>query len=427
MIIVALHRKPWLWLIAVSVAISAFWFAWSWRALDRARRYAEFELWTEVRGELDRYLRVQSHDPQAHLLYAEAVLKDGLVPVEEAVPSALSHLEQIPDGVAESAVARTKEGQILLVELLRPTAAEKKFRSAIALDPNHLPAWMGLWKLLDQTARSAFAEEAFWKCYELSPKEDRPLLLREWYMSQFFPAYANPSLDKAMGIVAENGVVTAESEARRFQVFLQTEPESPLGHVCWARWLQLDRDPMAGLQWLYDAADKIAGEEQDPFYLATVVGTLLERGEFADAEVLFRQWPADEAKGYEYWLTQAAILQNVEEKFDEAIVAYDKALSSWPGQVDWRTRSQRATCLATLGRTEEAERERVRVKKIEGLVQNDVQGRLRKVLEDLSNPETLREVVDFYRSIEREREAKCWEEVIESLIEQRKAGAARPR
>ena len=99
----ALHRKPWLWLIVVTVAIPALWFASSWRALDRARRYAEFELWTEVRGELDRYLRVQSHDPKAHLLYAEAVLKDGLVPVEEAVPLALKHLDQIPDGVPESA------------------------------------------------------------------------------------------------------------------------------------------------------------------------------------------------------------------------------------------------------------------------------------------------------------------------------------
>lgn len=422
------HRKNWLWLsLAVVGAVAAFWVMTSWRALGSAKRYAEFELWTEVRGELDRYLRIQSRDPQAHLLYAEAALKDAMIPVEEAVPLALQHLGLITDGAAESAVARTKEGQILLVELRRPTAAEQKFRTAIAQDPNHLPAWLGLWKLLDQTARSAFAEEAFWKCYELSPRENRPGLLREWYMSQFFPAYANPALDRAMGIVAENGVATAESEARRFQVFLQTEPESPLGHVCWARWLQLDRDPMAGLQWLYDSADKMVGEEQDPFYLATVVGTLLERGEFADAEALFSQWPADQATGYEYWLTRAAILQNIQENFEEAIDAYDKALSSWPGQVDWRTRSQRATCLATLGRTEEAERERVRVKTIEGLMQNDVQGRLRKVLEDLSNPEPLREMVEFYRSIEREREAKCWEEVIDDLVEQRKAGTARPR
>lgn len=403
-------------IVAGGIALSAF-VGFAWHAYSEAQRYAAFGLWTECRAELDKYLWIRRGDAAAHLLYAEAVLKDSMVESAAALPEALAHLSAIPDTSPLAATARSKEAQIALVELKRPSYAEQRFRRAIELDPNHLAAWYGLWKLLDQTGRSHLAETAFWRTYELSPEDKRVLSLREWYMSQFFPAMANPVMDRAMGIIADRDQSSDISEGRRFQVFTQTEPKSPLGHVCWARWLDLAGVPGVGLESLYKAAETMENEESNPFYLHTVVATLIKMGELDDAAEAFQGWPADKADGYEYWVTRGAVLHEIDANYSEAAESYRTALKVWPGQVDWRTRSQLATCLAAMGKIEDAEQERARVKQLEQYMGNSIHSRLRETLVHLDNPEPLVELVEFYRQIDRPREAECWELAIKRMRE----------
>src|SRR5690606_5499757 len=107
-----------------------FWNAHS--GLADAQRLARHELWEYVPAALDRYLQVFPHDGQARLLMAEALVR-GERPVDEA----LEHLRQVPMSSPHAAAARTKEAQLELFILNRPSRAEKLLRRAIELAPEN--------------------------------------------------------------------------------------------------------------------------------------------------------------------------------------------------------------------------------------------------------------------------------------------------
>ena len=226
--------------VALAV-VAAAWF-WAATGLDDARGYAEYELWPETRVALQRYLWIHPGEPTAQLLLAEALIKDESLSTDEAAEEAFQCLRVIPDEASEGSRARLQEGRIEFFVLCRPTRAERLFRRAAELDPETPEPYYMLWKLKDQTGRAFSAEPEFWKVYEASPVATKAVLLREWYMSQFYPSTANPLLDRLMGIAPTERGDANRTEAIRFIRFRNAEPDSPLGYAALARWFQAAND-----------------------------------------------------------------------------------------------------------------------------------------------------------------------------------------
>jgi tetratricopeptide (TPR) repeat protein len=233
-------------------------------------------------------------------------------------------------------------------------------------------------------------------------------------MSQFYPATANMQVDRSLGRVSPTAKNASQAEGLRLVRFRNAEPESPLTHAALARWCHLEGDARMGLEFLDQGADKLQSPEQDPFYSATLIGILIELGELERADRCFRQWPGPR-EGYEYWLAQGQVLEVVRGQYAEASRAYDRALSEWPGAIDWRTRHRKANCLARLRDQAGATRQREQAKVIENLMEEKIHQALREALGSLNDPEQGRKLVDFYQKIGRPREAAAWSEHVARL------------
>ncbi len=411
-----MRRRTRLYLLGTvgTAALAACAGGWVWaeHGLPEAQAMAKYGLWPEVRQALDRYLWLHPRDASSHLLYAESLVKDPPPEADEAWAQALAHLQAIPDTAPQGALARTQEGRVEFFLRYHPARAEALFRRAIELDPEMPEPYYLIWKVKDLTGRSHLAEPEFWKVYEASAPAVRGIRLREWYMSQFYPATANPFLDRVMGLVPAERNTPDQVEAFRLLGFRNAEPESPLGYAALARWFQQENDARAALETLdNDAAAKVPNAESDPYYLAVLIGILIELGEFDRADRCFQRWPEPHS-GYEYWIAKGRVLQEVRGEYAEAIQAYDLALAEWPGQVDWRTRNRKASCMARLRDHDGAARERERAKTIEHAMDEKVHRQLRYALGFLNDPEQIQKVVEFYRKIDRPKEAAAWLEHI---------------
>jgi tetratricopeptide (TPR) repeat protein len=420
-------RKGQLVSLLVALLLAGLGGTWLWieRSWGQAQKLAAFGLWPDAHTAAARYLWLHPHDASARLLCAEAIVKDDRLPVAQAVAEAETHLRTIPDHAPAGARARAQEAGLELFLLYHPTRAEILLRRAIELQPESPQSYYLYWKLLDLTGRSHLAAPFFWKVYEASAVELRALRLREWYMSQFYPSTANPVLDRLLGIVKTPKYDAGQAEAQRYIRFRNAEPESPLCYAALARWFQLSGDSRFALESLEQGRDKMQNEEHDAFYLATMISLLIEQGEFDRAEECFKNWPEPHT-GYEYWLAQGQVLQEVRSQYAEAVHAYDLALRDWPGPADWRTRNRKANCLAQLRDQTGAAREREQAKTIENLMTEKVHRRLRFVLGFLDRPELLQELVDFYQKIAGPREATAWSEHIARVRSKAASGPKAP-
>ena len=123
-------------------------------------------------------------------------------------------------------------------------------------------------------------------------------------------------------------------------------------------------------------------ELRDPFFVATLVDLLIDLGEYRRAEEHFEKWPGAKDE-FDYWRLRAIILEEARDDFEAAIVAYDAALATWPGQVDWRLMHRKAGCLAQAGKRDEAVEMRERADTVERLMDDEVHRRLRYILLNL--------------------------------------------
>ncbi len=205
---------------------------------------------------------------------------------------------------------RTQEGRVELFLLAHPTLAERLFRRAIELDPEMPEPYYLLWQVKDLTGRAQFTEPEFWKVYEASTVQTKGIRLRDWYMCQFYPATANMPMDKLMGIVPVTPSDPTKEEPLRLVRFIDGEPESPVCRAALARLFQREGNARAALEILEKDAAEVRGAEEDPFYLATLIGILIELGDLDRADRCFQAWP-EPRTGYEYWLTQGKVLQEI--------------------------------------------------------------------------------------------------------------------
>lgn len=381
------------------------------RGLLTAERLARHGLWQEVHGPVARYLWLHPESSRANLLAAEALVKDDSIPLVRRITESLECLSRIADTSSEAASGRVAEARIELFLRYEPMAAARSLARACAIDSSSLEAHMLSWKLLELTGRADKAEETFWTCYELSSIEERPLRLREWYVSQFFPLSSTAELDRLMGFrasVAESGVAV---EMRRLQRFRLAEPQEPVPHAALAELFLRENEPELAFEVLDEAAGQMPVERQtNPFILGVVVETLLELGETEHARETFERWP-EPHEGRHYWLVKGRVLQEADNEPAAAAEAYRASLEIWPGQVDWRTTSRLAGCLARAGKPDAAMAARESVQQIQEAIPQATLEQLLDALAEPGDPIVAEAMARLYQRIGREREANAWHAV----------------
>ncbi len=384
------------------------------RAHDRALRALRIQDWRTVRNELQTYLKVFPADESARLNLAEAFFKDARLDPERAVSSAIQQLGHVRRESALFPSARIQEARMFLFARMQPHRAESLLREALAADPESVDAHFVLWKLHDLTGRSHLTEPHFRKVLEATPAEQRPFRLREWYMSQFYPATANPEIDQLMGFLEPGAVQNAVMELRRLEAFRDREPKAALNHAAVARWYSLEGDPKAALLLLQKALDVADAPLQEPFFVATLTQVLFDLGEFESALKHYRAWPGD-LLGYEYSRLGAILADEVERDYERAIRGYREVIAVWPGQADWRIQFRLARCLAKARDESAAETMRQRAKQVELLMEEDVHSPLRRMLATPDQLEICERMTQFYEQLGLVFETQHWRDQVNRL------------
>lgn len=397
-------------LVAAIALVGGGWWLAS-RGLATAASLAKHGLWAEVHAPLGRYLWLHPSDPRANLLAAEAVVKDDSLPLIDRITRSLACLARVPDTADEAVAARIAEARVQLFLRYEPVAAERSLERAVKLDPQSLEAHLLRWKLLELTGRADDVEPVFWACYDLTPPEQKPLRLREWYVSQFFPQTSTAEIDTLMGFRLSPAEDGAGVEMRRLQRFRLAEPAEPLAHAALAAVFLRQSEAELALDILDEGASQMMPEQQaDPRLTSQRIEALLELGEMEQAGEAFERcsWPPERRQS---WLTRGRVLQEVGDDPAGAAEAYHRALVAWPGEVDWRTVNRLAGCLAQAGDAAAAADERQRVERIQAELLPD---RLRELLDSLGDPadaDVAARMAAFYRGIGRGREAEAWQAV----------------
>ncbi len=411
-------RRRWFKYLAIGLSLGlllavGLWISSVEKSLRRGRILIAQLREVEAEKELERYLLLHPRDPEAILLWAQAVITGDSRTPTDAANLALTRLADIPDDSPQGAEARMREGRLALLILHQPDRAEKLLNRSAALNPDLADTQYLLWKLLDMTERFYFSASFFWKVYEQTPDESKPERLREWCLSQFSPSSASAEFDRRMGFLGPDQPVNDLTTTIRLQEFMAREPESPMVRAALASWLTRERERDEALRVL---TQKPVPEDvfENPHYVSAIVIVLMELGRLDEAQDCFKRWPPP-LEGFLYWRAAGRISEIIDRDDAAAIEAYDKALSIWPGPVDWTIMHRKAQCLSRLGQRDAAEEVRVEEKRIEFLMEIDIQRSLRLAIVDLTNQDSLQQMVDFYQAIHCEQESNCWRDAIDRL------------
>lgn len=407
-----------LWLIVVGLLGTGAYFGitriGAQRSLQRARTAIGLNDWRTARVELRSYLAVFPSNENARLQLAEAFFKDSALNSERAVSSAIQQLDFIRRDSPLWPTARIQEARMCLFVRMQSHQAELLLREALTVAPDNMDAHYVLWKLLDLTGRSHLAEPHFRKVLESTPLERRPFCLREWYMSQFYPATANPELDRQMGFLEPGAVHDSLTEFRRLVKFREQEPRAALNHATVARWFSLEGDPKKALESLQQALDVTDTPLEEPFFVATLAQVLFDLGEFDRALKIYQTWPG-EPSGYEYFRLGAIFSDEVEQDFEKAIRCYREVIAVWPGQADWQIQNRLARCLAKAGNEAAAETTRQQAKSVELLMETTVHSPLRRLLANPDQLEICLQMTQFYEQLGLAFESSHWREQVRRL------------
>lgn len=384
------------------------------RSLQRAKTAFGLQDWRTARGELHSYLEVFSSNEEARLRLAEAYFKDSALNSERAVSSAIQQLGFIRRESPLWPAARVQEARMCLFVRMQTHRAEQLLRESLTVSPENVEAHYVLWKLLDLTGRSHLAEPHFRKVLESTPLDKRPFCLREWYMSQFYPATANPEIDRLMGFLEPGVAHDSSTEFRRLVKFREQEPRAALNHADVARWYSLEGDPKAALEILQRALDTTDAPLEEPFFVATLAQVLFDLGEFDRALRVYQAWPG-EPSGYEYFRLGAIFSDEVERDYEQALRRYHQVIAIWPGQADWRIQNRLSRCLAKAGHEAAAEEMRRQAKSVELLMETKVHSPLRKSLATPDQLEICQQMSQFYEQLGLAFESRHWREQAQRL------------
>jgi tetratricopeptide (TPR) repeat protein len=406
----ALLRRRVLGLLACLVVVTVGWGLvrlWSMhRGIDRARRAIGKREWRTARESLDSYFRLYPHDAEAHLLMAEAWIRDDAGDRETHIQQGLQHLQGVKSESPVGARARLQEGRLTLIFRLQPSRAEELLKESLRLDPDSYEANLLMWKLLDLTGRHIDSRDYFWRVYESSPRRERALRLRDWYISEFFPDLANLEFAQAMGA---GPVGTIPAWVNLLVQFREREPATPCVHAALANYYLDAGNRKAALDLLKEAPS-LSLAMQDPHYVSALFETLVDLGEFDRAETCFHSWP-EPRSGYLYWRSEGMYLQDVRKQPQAAIESYRKALETWPAKYDWHMMMNLAECLRKTGSPDEARALQSRVDYLtEKYLTRESIRSMREAIANLQNVEAVTAMRDMFREFGLTREADGWDQ-----------------
>lgn len=397
--------------LAAVVAVVVGGFVWelsqSSTRLSSARKLIEEGDFLRARNLVKKVLTWSPSNPEANMLLAEAILKDELLEDDHYVELALSHLKKAERSEKFRVDALLHQARIHFLIKIHPFQAEEVLEEVRKIDPENYEANYWLWKIYDISNRSHFAQPYAIKAIENSTDELTDRLLRDWYMSQFFPTSANVELKRRLGFLAENALPDARSEADRYMAMIAQEPTKCQGYAALARWFSLEGDHRSAMKWLQDGIDKCDNEESAPFFLSALVTTFLELGKAEEAISVLNLWPEND-RSHEYYRLTGITLQDLRQSPEEAIAAFDKAFIVWPGEADWRGRVRKSNCLKILNQLEAAEAERKHSLAVEELMRDEVHADLRAKLKDVETDACRQAMVEFYEKLNCKFEADAW-------------------
>lgn len=406
--------------LLLPIVAAAAWFLWAGyesrtvaTLREQGRQYLRERRDELAESAFDRCLQAAPHDAELILLWAQAVISGRNRTPQQAAELALTRLQQIPDSSPFAAEARMREGRLGLLVLLKPDFAEARLRKSLELGPPTLDANYLLWKVCDLTERFADSEPWFWAAYELTPVEQQPERLREWYTSQFSPQAGNAELDRLLGFLEPDRLSDDAVTLARLAAFRRNEPDSFLTAAAEAHFMIHLRDRDPAIELLLTQWQRPGAITQD-FLMSTLVEVLLETGRLDEAQVIFERWTPGQSF---HWLRTAGRMQQIVYQQDaEAVQLFERAQPIWPGPIDWSLLHFKAQSLAKMGLRSDSEAARVKARNIELLMELDVHRELRQALLDLQRPDNLQKMEDFYRKIGRDREADEWKKHRERLF-----------
>lgn len=425
-------KKLLLGLLGILAAVGAWFFA-QYRLADTrvadAAVFIDQGKLRESRYQLRHVLWFQPHHAEANILMADALVNDESLSLPgdtgrdiEIVEEALGYLSNVPDESSRAPFARVKAARLKFLLLHQPTAALESLDEANRLDPSFVEAYHLRMMIYSMLGRPRLGSSDFWKAYELMRAEDRPGLLRLWYMNEFFPNTTLNDLDQRMGFAAAGQMTDEFVTLGRFKGFMNAEPHAALGYVAAARWLLREKDPEGAQQVLNRALTEANDVERTPYWFAVAVDVQEELGQLEQAVELVEKWP-EPRDGFDYWRCRALVEHRALGELEKALVSYDKALSFWPGPIEWSVRNMKASCLRELGRSDEALAETERAAEVERLMRDDVQHEIYQALMNMNDPQGLRRMVKFYQDLDMPRERDAWQAVVDQLESQPQGSA----
>ena len=380
--------------------------------LKRGQQAAAKGHWSRARNHLSRYLQWHPDDSAAHLLTAEALVRDNTRSGQDSVNQAIEHLMQIKEDSPLAATARLQQARLSLLILQRPAAAERLLREALDLNPDSLDANILMWKLMDVTGRHIVSRQYFWRAYEVSPASGRPPLLRDWFLAEFFPETANTSFHNATGARAVGELPASLSLLVRLR---ESEREAHFVHAALAAYYLERGQPKSSLELLKESPD-LTKAMKDPFFVSVLLESLVDLGENEKATICFEQFPEPHSD-YLYWRSKAMFHHYVTEDATAAVHAYEEALTKWPAKFDWGLMTKLSESLRKVGRSDDAESVQERVKQLTTrILTEEKTSQLRDKLRGLNDPAVAGELCDIYTEFGLMKEANAWGDHQQKLL-----------
>jgi tetratricopeptide (TPR) repeat protein len=370
-------------LTVLALGFGAVWL-WSLRWLETGREQLESRRYRDAEQTLISYLRWHPGSSRAHYLL-------GFVYGEmRAWEQALQQFQQVPIEAAEGKEALWRIGDVSLM-LNRASDTEAALRRSLQLEPKSLEARRGLIALYRWQDRELDAEPLVWEAYELTPPNERPLLMAEWFRLHFAE---RPTADTY----------------RRLSSFLAAQPDDLQSAVALGRWYVRQRQLGQARALLERVFLQFPGSLDARVAWSSC---LLELGEWDRLNAVLADWPAQQ-QDLRYWRVRGQALQDFSGDYAAAADAMQRWLVRFPD--DWQVRHRVSTCLRHLGRTSEAETEAARSEQLKGIVKYEVVDEiLSTTLRNLHRPEHRERMAEFYRSVGYEREADVWHEMAAAL------------
>jgi|GEM_PF-1261362 len=393
-------------LIVLSLAAAFF----TTRSLDAellaARRAMRIGDWPQVKLHLERYLWWHPNSVESRMLMAEACIKaeDSSDP-GAAAHQARQHLQQVRGSSEEMALARLQEARLAWLLQRSPTAAEQLLRESLAFNDNNAQTHLLMWHLLDLTGRHVLSDDHFWRAHDLSSPADQQRLIRDWFLSEFYPNDLHSTLFSQLGITSVGSIPAAINLLVHFR---ETDPQSPVIHAALAAYYRQLGNLKATIDLLKESQDS-AASMQDQFFVSVLFEALIDLGEFRKAEEAFSKFPSPH-DGFLYWRCASLFYDHIHNDNKQSLRCFDKAMTYPPAKLDWGLMNRMAACLRKLGRIEEADQLQRRVERLSReILTTEHTSMLRRALHG-TDAVTARKFVEFYEEFGLMREVEAWKQ-----------------